>query len=234
MAEFARLTPEQKATARENFRKAYEVPAEQRQATVQKFQELPEDKRRELAEPRRDQGGGAAPPDAATPEVKPAQPPAQDGTAEAVRTVAGAAALDSRPCLSRKTLRRTAPVGLPLRLAAMTYEGVLLFGVTFAVAFALLSVLGWTYPLSPSRRVILQGAFFVAIGVYFVWCWTRSGQTLALKTWKLRVAGPRRRPGVDPTRDRALSAVVAPVRTGPDRHRPRSARSAPRASRRWP
>jgi len=82
------------------------------------------------------------------------------------------------------------PVGLPLRLAAMTYEGVLLFGVTFAVAFALLSVLGWTYPLSPSRRVVLQCALFATIGVYFVWCWTRSGQTLALKTWKLRVAGP--------------------------------------------
>ena len=82
------------------------------------------------------------------------------------------------------------PVGLPLRLAAMTYEGVLLFGVAFAVAFALLSVMGWTYPLSATRRVVLQLALFVAIGVYFVWCWTRSGQTLALKTWKLRLAGP--------------------------------------------
>lgn len=82
------------------------------------------------------------------------------------------------------------PVGLPLRLAVMTYEGTLLFGVTFAVAFALLSALGWTYPLSPSRRVVLQAALFAAIGIYFVWCWTRSGQTLALKTWKLRVAGP--------------------------------------------
>ena len=79
------------------------------------------------------------------------------------------------------------PVSLPLRLAAMTYEGVLLFGVTFAVAFALLSALGWTYPLGPSRRVVLQGVLFAAIGIYFVWCWTRSGQTLALKTWKLRV-----------------------------------------------
>jgi hypothetical protein len=50
MVEFARLTPEQKATARENFRRAYEVPAEQRQATVQKYQELPPDKKRELAD----------------------------------------------------------------------------------------------------------------------------------------------------------------------------------------
>lgn len=81
-----------------------------------------------------------------------------------------------------------APASLPLRLAAMVYEGALLFGVTFAVTFALLSALGWTYPLSSPRRTALQLALFLAIGAYFVWCWTRSGQTLALKTWKLRVA----------------------------------------------
>ncbi len=85
---------------------------------------------------------------------------------------------------------RTRPVSLPLRLAAMIYEAVLLFGVTFAVAFVLLSLLQWTYPLPPGRRAVLQAALFVAIGVYFVWCWSRSGQTLALKTWNLRVAGP--------------------------------------------
>lgn len=91
--------------------------------------------------------------------------------------------------LSENSLRER-PASLPLRLAAMTYEGVLLFGVTFAVAFALLSALGWTYPLRPAQRMVLQLVLFFAIGIYFVWCWTRSGQTLALKTWKLRVVGP--------------------------------------------
>jgi len=50
MGEFSKLTHEQKKTARENFIRAYELPADQRQATVQKFQELPEDKKRELAD----------------------------------------------------------------------------------------------------------------------------------------------------------------------------------------
>jgi len=50
MGEFSRLTHEQKKTARENFIRAYELPADQRQATVQKFQDLPEDKKRELAD----------------------------------------------------------------------------------------------------------------------------------------------------------------------------------------
>ena len=38
--------------------------------------------------------------------------------------------------------------------------------------------------------MLLQTLVFVAVGVYFVCCWTRSGQTLALKTWKLRIDGP--------------------------------------------
>lgn len=72
----------------------------------------------------------------------------------------------------------------------MAYEAVLLFGVTFAVGFAVLTGFGWTYPLAPARRIVLQSVLFVAIGAYFVFCWTRSGQTLALKTWKLRIDGP--------------------------------------------
>jgi uncharacterized RDD family membrane protein YckC len=79
---------------------------------------------------------------------------------------------------------------LRLRLAAMIYEAVLLFGVVFAAGFALLIATGWTYPLSPPRRLVLQAVVFVAVGVYFVVCWTGSGQTLALKTWKLRIEGP--------------------------------------------
>jgi uncharacterized RDD family membrane protein YckC len=97
------------------------------------------------------------------------------------------------------------PAGIGLRLAAMVYEGVLLFGVTFAAAFALLSAFAWTYPLKPTQRAVLQGTVFLAIGVYFVWCWTRSGQTLALKTWRLRVAGPD---GTPPTTPRAAARYL--------------------------
>jgi Spy/CpxP family protein refolding chaperone len=74
MAEFARLSPEQKRTARENFRRAYEVPAEKRQATVQKYQELPEDKKRELADRASKAESARRPKDLAVP---PARPPAK-------------------------------------------------------------------------------------------------------------------------------------------------------------
>jgi uncharacterized RDD family membrane protein YckC len=83
---------------------------------------------------------------------------------------------------------------LPLRLAAMVYEAALLFGVVFIAAYGLLTLLQWTYPLPPDRRTALQALLFVVIGAYFVWCWTRSGQTLALKTWDLKVVGPDDRP----------------------------------------
>ncbi|HYA65917.1 MAG TPA: DUF3106 domain-containing protein [Burkholderiaceae bacterium] len=50
MPELAKLTPEQRARARENFKKAYALPPDQRRALTQQFQDLPEDKKRELAE----------------------------------------------------------------------------------------------------------------------------------------------------------------------------------------
>jgi len=81
----------------------------------------------------------------------------------------------------------SAPPGFLLRLAAMTYEAVLLFGLAFATSLALLVLAGWSYPLSPSQRWVLQAVLFVVVGVYFVYCWVRAGQTLAMKSWRLRI-----------------------------------------------
>jgi uncharacterized RDD family membrane protein YckC len=79
------------------------------------------------------------------------------------------------------------PPGLLRRLSAMTYEAVLLFGLVFVVSFPLLALTGWTHPLQPLQRWALQALLFVAIGAYFITCWVRSGQTLAMKSWRLRV-----------------------------------------------
>lgn len=50
MAEFIKLTPQQRDTARENFKRAYELPHGQRQSLVQQYRELPPEKKKELAE----------------------------------------------------------------------------------------------------------------------------------------------------------------------------------------
>ena len=87
-----------------------------------------------------------------------------------------------------------APASLPLRIAAIVYDGVLLFGIAFAAGMLLLTTTGWTAPLLGWQRLVLQALVFVALGIYFCWCWIRSGQTLALKTWNLRLVDARGRP----------------------------------------
>lgn len=80
---------------------------------------------------------------------------------------------------------RPAAATLTRRLAALLYEGVLLFGVLMAA--------GWLYAGLTQQRHALQGkhglqAFlFVVLAIYFVWFWTHGGQTVAMKTWHLRV-----------------------------------------------
>jgi len=49
MGEYARLTPEQRRTARENFQRAYELPLESRESAVQQYKALPDDKKKELS-----------------------------------------------------------------------------------------------------------------------------------------------------------------------------------------
>jgi len=71
------------------------------------------------------------------------------------------------------------------RLSVMLYEGLLLFGVlmiaglVFAIIFQQRSSL--------YLRHALQYWLFFVIGLYFVWFWMHSGQTLPMKTWRMRL-----------------------------------------------
>ena len=69
----------------------------------------------------------------------------------------------------------------------MLYEGLLLFGVVFFAGLAFFAALGANTPLSGWHRHIFQIYLFFGIGLYFNWCWLKGGQTLAMKTWKLRL-----------------------------------------------
>ena len=37
------------------------------------------------------------------------------------------------------------------------------------------------------KRYLLQLFLWLIAGVYFVWCWQKSGQTLAMQTWQFKV-----------------------------------------------
>jgi uncharacterized RDD family membrane protein YckC len=81
---------------------------------------------------------------------------------------------------------------LTRRMACWIYEGVLLFGVVF-VAGWLFSTLGQMRDASDARRTLLQAFLFVIFGVYFTWFWSK-GQTLAMKTWHIRIVDKHGRP----------------------------------------
>ncbi len=49
MPQLARLTPEQRETTRENFQRAYSLPPDQRQQLTQRYQDLPDERKRALA-----------------------------------------------------------------------------------------------------------------------------------------------------------------------------------------
>jgi uncharacterized RDD family membrane protein YckC len=71
------------------------------------------------------------------------------------------------------------------RLGSLCYEALLLIAILFLA--------GWLYlaikPFLPSavEHLIFQVYLAAVCGIYFVYCWSHSGQTLPMKTWRIRV-----------------------------------------------
>ena len=81
---------------------------------------------------------------------------------------------------------------LPRRMACWLYEGMLLFAVVFLAGW-LFSTLGQMRDPLDARRPLLQAFLVVIFGIYFAWFWAK-GQTLAMKTWNIRVVDRAGRP----------------------------------------
>ena len=103
-------------------------------------------------------------------------------------------------------LRDQRLVAAPLvrRMAAFMYEGVLLFGVLAVTALVYGVLAHQTSGIE--KRSGLIAVCFVVLGLYFIGLWTRAGQTLAMKTWHLRVLTDR---GLPLTPRRALARYLA-------------------------
>ncbi len=80
------------------------------------------------------------------------------------------------PALVAPSLRR--------RMACWIYEGLLLFGVMFISGY-LFSTLSQTRHALDNRHG-LQAFLFLIFGIYFTW-FGHKGQTLAMKTWHIRL-----------------------------------------------
>lgn len=71
-------------------------------------------------------------------------------------------------------------------MACWLYEGMLLFAVVFIAGWLFSTLTQMRNGVDSSRHPLLQGFLFLVLGVYFTWFWSR-GQTLAMKTWGIRV-----------------------------------------------
>ena len=80
--------------------------------------------------------------------------------------------------------------GFLVRLASMLYDSILLFGVLWlasAVASPLHPEAGW-------RRTLFQVFLLAVIFGYYAFFWVKGGQTLAMKTWRIRLITVQGRP----------------------------------------
>jgi uncharacterized RDD family membrane protein YckC len=86
------------------------------------------------------------------------------------------------------------------RLASMLYEAILLFAVGFFAAWLFFFASGGQDATHGWPRYVLQVFILAVFAAYFLWCWLRGGQTLAMKAWRIRL--------VDVSPARALSRFL--------------------------
>ncbi|HEV7577746.1 MAG TPA: RDD family protein [Caldimonas sp.] len=83
---------------------------------------------------------------------------------------------------------RAATPSLARRMACFAYEATLLFGIALipgVLGALFFAQTGQRHPLQSETALRLYA--LVLYGVYFVWLWSRRGQTLAMQTWRIRL-----------------------------------------------
>jgi uncharacterized RDD family membrane protein YckC len=82
----------------------------------------------------------------------------------------------------------------------MLYEAFLVFAVAFFAAWVFFFASGGRDATHGLLRTELQVFILAVLAAYFLWCWLRGGQTLAMRTWRIRL--------VDVTPGRAILRFV--------------------------
>jgi uncharacterized RDD family membrane protein YckC len=74
---------------------------------------------------------------------------------------------------------------LTRRFACLAYEALPLAAILFIAGFLVVGLM----PAEPSPlvRILHQLYLFIVSGLYFTWFWRHGGQTLAMKTWRIRL-----------------------------------------------
>jgi uncharacterized RDD family membrane protein YckC len=69
----------------------------------------------------------------------------------------------------------------------MAYEALLVFAVAFFAAWIFFFASGGRDATRGVMRAELQVFILVVLAGYFLWCWLRGGQTLAMRAWRIRL-----------------------------------------------
>lgn len=77
------------------------------------------------------------------------------------------------------------PITLLRRLGAIFYDSFLLLTVLFVASFIIVIPTG-IKPEDPFF-FLFQLYIFVIAYLFYAWCWTRGGQTLGMRTWKMKL-----------------------------------------------
>jgi len=80
---------------------------------------------------------------------------------------------------------RPVPAGLLRRLAAVTYDALLLIALFVIPTSALMALRGGESV--PPGSHLLQALLVVTTGLFFIGFWTHGGQTLGMRAWRLRI-----------------------------------------------
>ena len=67
----------------------------------------------------------------------------------------------------------------------MIYDALLLVAVLFVAGFAF--IYATNFPQHPALLPIFRLYLLAIIAMYFCWFWRKSGQTLAMKTWRIKL-----------------------------------------------
>ena len=85
------------------------------------------------------------------------------------------------------------PAGIVRRLLCMSYELVLLSAVVVVTVVLPQTLLG-AFAHRLATASFLWAQLFVVLLLYFLGFWLHGGQTLAMKTWRIRLASKDNRP----------------------------------------
>jgi len=90
--------------------------------------------------------------------------------------------------------------GFGRRLTCLLYEGLVIFSVLL-IGFLIPQSVFYAFGLQLSGRMLMLHIWLLLM-LYFIWFWLNGGQTLPMKTWKMRLVNP------DGSRLRPLQAVL--------------------------